>query len=42
LRNKKDIIAFVSPPEKIEEEKKPAEEVKEKVEEVKKEDEKTS
>ena len=42
LRNKKDIIAFVSPPEKIEEEKKPAEEVKEKVEEVEKEDEKTS
>lgn len=42
LRNKKDIVAFVSPPEKIEEEKKPAEEVKEKTEETKREDEKTS
>lgn len=42
LRNKKDIVAFVSPPEKIEEEKKPTEEVKEKTEETKREDEKTS
>jgi len=37
LRDKKDIVAFISPPEKIEEEKRPAEEVKEKVEEVKEE-----
>lgn len=42
LRNKKDIVAFVAQPEKIEEEKKPTEEVKVKAEDIKKEDDKTS